>query len=139
MPTSRTPVLYVIDRAPAFRRKLVEALRQDGGEAYGVESVEQALRLLELFPRRFRVFLDLGRGASEALLRLQGHPRASEVAVLSARLGRTGHRSSGAKGPRRARSRAPAPQPGESEPDGGLSGSGIVVHRARAKQAAITA
>lgn len=133
MTAPRTPVLYVIDRAPRFRRQLVEALRQEGGEAYGVESVDQALRLLELFPRRFRVLVDLGPGAPQALTVLGEHPSVSEVAVLSSRPGPV----------RRTRyhgfRRASADHSVGSDSDDGPSGAGTVVQRARAKQAAITA
>jgi len=138
MPTTRQPVLYVIDRAPRFRRQLVEVLRQDGGEAYGVESVEQALRLLDLLPQRFRVLLDLGAGTSEAVACLDGHPGVSEVAVLSSGAG-NGHgrrRTQCATGRARRRRRR---QPGESEPDGAFSSEGTVTHGARAKDAAIAA
>ena len=133
MSASTEPVLYLIDRAPRFRRQLVEAIRQDGGEAYGVESLPQALRLLQLFPRRFRVLLDLGPQAAHAVRHLRAHPQVSEVEVLApASVGRPP-----APGlPRRPRSRAR--QGGASEPDGPCSSEGSVVQGARAKQAAMT-
>lgn len=122
MNANRTPVLYVIDRAPRFRRQLVEALRQEGEEAYGVATLAQALRVLALFPRRFRVLLDLGPGSPDALARLADHPRVSEVAVLS----------SAPRCPRPSATHA-----GGSAVDGASSGVGTVVQRARKKQVAI--
>ena len=138
MPTPSQPVLYVIDRAPRFRRQLVEVLRQDGGEAYGVESVDQALRLLDLLPRRFRVLLDLGAGTSEALAFLDGHPGVSEVSILSSCAEHARGRRRAEKTPGRARRRQRR-QPAGSEPDGAFSSEGMVTHGARAKHAAIAA
>jgi hypothetical protein len=134
MSASRQPLLFVFDRAPRFRRQLVEEIRQDGGEAYGVESLPQALRLLELFPRRFRVLLDLGPQAAQVARRLRAHPQVSLVEVLSpASVG-----PSPAAGAPRRRQRARAGQRGPSEPEGRCSSDGTVVHGARAKQAAMT-
>ena len=134
MPPSSPPVLYLIDRAPRFRRQLVEAIRHDGGEAYGVESVRRALHLLELFPRQFRVLFDLGPRASQALGRLRAHPQVLEVTVLSpGRLERRRRRATPGR-----RSRARVRQREVPEPDGPCSLEGTVVHGATAKQTAIT-
>src|SRR5262249_2302202 len=132
MPASNPPLLLVMDRAPRFRRQLVEAIRNDGGEAYGVESVRQALRLLHLFPWRFRGFLDLGPRAAIGAMRLRAHPQVIDVEVLS-----SPSSSHPARTPKR-RSRRPDRQREISGPEEGCSSEGTVIHGARAKQVAIT-